>query len=620
MGESVQNRRGRRQPHRVNISQALALLLLAGAAGSGQAQSPSNHPSTVSQTIRGVTVQLTDLQWSPFDPPNSPVPFFKEFYLSYRVFDTRLSQPLPTQKSLLDDITAITAVSPDGRLLPNPGSGMVRNRDGATVSRYSYWENVDPRWPLVAVDVDFIDPAAPLRASGRFAGPVTITGIPVPVESDKITPVHAEATTVLGTKIVVEKVKVSPGAKEYQTTFVFRVVPAPDAPDLQFIFSSGGKVIDDTGARVNPTGVGIAGGGDLLEPQLPYQSQTRSVGVAGVPSAGAKTLTLTLDVNESSEQLKEDHWFRHFHLLVPMRLLDPSGRRPYSSLAAVEGKQVAATLESLTPQQSRYRTRFTFQDRTHSGLTWRLDAVRGKDDAGNPLTSSPTGTAFFWKADGSPLAKNEDSEEVVLGAPGEPNGPFGVAAPKPAKTLALEADVSAVREQYHVLDFPKIPIPAPGQFRVLNRAVQDASGARLILRKIGAYSPDAPLPGLNFSDLSKPPYYLSPPPTGIAVVLAEPPDPKGKTDFDFTVVAANDPFRRHLGREDGLTEVSAPGDLVGPGPSISPNVPARVRTFFFRAASLGAATFNLRMGYDAVIHLNRHETLVFPAVAAPEIK
>lgn len=597
------------------FSQASAALLLTSFAGSVPAQVPvSSQPLETNQTIRGVTIQLTDIQWSPFDPPNSPLPFFKMFYLKYHVTD-KLAPPLPNSKSLLDFVTQVTAVGPNGDLLFSSGSGEERNSSGAATSRSSYWSDIDPRWPGVGVDVDFVDPAAPPRAIGHSGAPITIANIPVPAEFDKVTPIHAEATTVLGTKVIVEKVKVAQAA--HQTTFVFRVVPDPAASDLQFRFSTGSKVTDDTGAKLSPHGGGSAGGGDLLDSKSSFNPEISSVVINDVPSPGATTMTLTLDATESSEALKQDRWFRHFHLLIPLKLLDASFRRPFLFLGTVRGKQVTGTLETIIPREKRYLARFTLQDLTHSGMTWKLSAVRGKDETGSPLTGKPySGTGPYWKTDGSPLGPDENASEVVLGAPGEPNGPYSVAVPKPVQTLTLEADVSAVRDDYSVLDFAKIPIPAPGQVTVLNRIVKDESGARLVLREIGVYSPGHPLPGII---ASKAPYAGAIPPSGIVVVLAELPDPKGRSLFDFAVVAANDPLGRHLGREDGLWQFSQIGDTLSRVPA-TPVDSARVRTIFFRTASAGAATFNLRMGREIITDLNRHETLTFPAVAAPPIK
>jgi len=590
---------------------ALTFWTVAIGPGLAQPSAPvsSGPPAVLNQTIRGVTVQLSDIHWDSVEPQHDPFTFFKLFYLSYHAYAS-LPIPLPLHKSLLDYVTQVSLIGPNGDMLSSGGGGQEGDSSGATISKSAYWQDIDPRWPLVAVDIDFLDPAAPARATGRSISPITIADIPVPTDFDKVTSVHVETTTPLGTRVIVEKVKVSPGAAGFKTYFVFRVVPDPEAPDLQFTFSTGSKVVDDTGAILTPHGGGLAGGGDELEQQPGF----RSVGISGVPSPDAKTMTLTLDATESSEMLKQDSWYRHFHLLVPLRLLDSSARRNHAPLAVVQGKDVTVSLDSTMIQANRYRTRFTLRDRTASGITWRISAIRGKDDAGNMLTGNPSrDTAFYWKVDGSPLGPDEEASEAILGGLGQPRGPFGVTVPLTAKTLSLEADVVGVRKRYHLLDFSKIPIPAPGQILTLNRAVQDAFGKRLVLRKVGAYSPEHPLPsGFNTPEFP----FLSPAaPAGIVAVLAEPPDPKGRNIFDYTVVAANDPLGRHLGTVASLNSI--PGDTlrsVSPAPA---NDPARVRTLFFRIASLGARTFNLRMGHDEILMLDKRETLAFPVIPAP---
>ena len=456
-------------------------------------------------------------------------------------------------------------------------------------------------------------PAAPPKAIGLSTAPITIADIPAPNQPDTVTPAHAETVTPLGTHIVVEKIKVSPNATGIKTWVVFRVVPPPDAADLQFQCSSGGHLVDNTGADVNPSGGGgsIGGGDQLSDPPAGNSRGDWTVGFFNAPAPGAKTLRLTLTATESSQTLKQDSWYRHFHLHVPLGTLWAGDRSAHTALATVQGSRVAASFESVGPAWGHYRVHLTLRDRADPTVLWRVHAIRAKDDTGNVLTGQPSpDDAFFWHVDGEPLGPEDTACETYLGLPGSPYDEYGTKPAPPAKTLALEADVEAVRYRPHVLDFPRVPVPAPGQTLTLNRRVTDAFGSRLVLRKVFAYSPAHPLPAGLPS-----PYSGVIAPAGLAVVMAEPPDPHGATSFDDRLLAANDATGSHLISSSGLASTEGDRLLVGPPPPGGER--ARVITYLLRAPRPGATTFNLRLGRDEIIPLGRTETVAFPPVTAP---
>ncbi len=557
------------------------LLMLAALPTGAQTPDAEDGPQAVfSQTVRGVTVRLTRVKWDSIEPGNADFAFYKTFSVNFRV---EASPPLtlPPGKRLKDYVTNIAAFTPDGYSLN--------------------WDDVDPRSSLVDVDVTFVDPAAPPKATGRSAGPVTISAIPVPALTDVDTPTQAETTTPLGTRIMVEKVKVD--AKGGTTTFAMRVIPDPEAGDLVFNHSTGTQARDDTGVEFS-AGRGSDTGGPVIGPG------TFRVTIRGIPSPGAKTMRLTLDSDEKSEQLKQDLCYRYFHLVVPLRRLSTAARRPFQSLATVQGANVTATLDSVGREWDRYRTRLVLKDRLDPHISWRVRQMRGKDDAGHDLLGSRGSANFFWKTDGSSLAPGESAAEIYVGAPGDPMGYGGVQdAPLGAKTLSLTADVEAFHEDYRLLDFPQISVPAPGQTLNVDRRVDAAPGLALILRKVIAYSAAHPLPsGFRYrSDLGS---------SGLAVILAEPPDPKGKTRFEFDLVGASDSTGRHLLMI--YSQTGAPSDAL-PGASLPPaSDPARVMTYFFHPPTPSAQTWSLRMDYDRKTRLpGKRETITFPAVPAP---
>lgn len=589
----------------------LALFALSGPAPL-QAQTPpaaKTAPKAVlSQTIRGVTVTLSGIGWTPDEPPpGSNFSFYRSLQIAYSV---QADPPLrlPPGKSLLNYVTKVTLIAPDGSALTGGGSGASSDASGARTSASVGSRDVDPRWPILGVDIDLQDPAAPARASGRSEGPITISDIPVPTAPDTVTHVHAETVTPLGTHVVVEKVQVSPEAKDTKTTFVLRVTPDPDAPDLRFsITSRDVVVVDDTGATLGLIHRGMMGGGDELEHER--QPRLYWAGVSGTPTPGAKTLRLTLDTTESSEQLRDDSYYRHFHLRVPLKALYTGSARAYPPLMTKQGKDLVGQIDSLGWQWDRYRLRLILRDRTDPSVRWQLQSVQATDDAGNALTGhTPKGDNFLWKADGSPLAPGEAALETYLGGAAPPSVSYGVTPPVPAKTLTLTVQAQALHPQEHLLDFTLLPIPADGQTLTLNKTVSDAFGGKLTLEKITAYSPAHPLPPGVAARIA--PLTLAP--TGLALLLAEPPS-KTTTRFDYQMIAVNDTTGRHL--RPISTAFHGEGNALSDAPPVS-GAP-RLLTLFVRLPAPGAKTFNLRMENTEQIDLHKSETLVFPDIPAP---
>lgn len=575
----------------------------------GAAQTDGGPKAVPSQTIRGVTVRLTDIHWQPFQPRHARYTWGTPFVIHY---DVHTDHPLrlPPGKSLLDFVTNVTLIIPNGTQMASDGGGRATDASGALTGVDIIWNKIDPRWPLVGVDVEFLDPDAPVRAAGREEVPITISNLPVPAMGDTVRPVHAEAVTPLGTRITVEKVAVLSDPElvtryswrsDKVTKFGFRAVTDPAVPDMRFLCSSGITVTDDTGKTLKLSGGSMGG----AEAGWPGRPTLQMVGLGDVPAPGAKTMTLTLHPEESSEMLAQESAYRHFRLLVPLNSLMFGPQTARLPLLVRTGKDVVGTVDTLAWDGASYYLRLILHDRADPKIRWQVHALSGVDDGGSALSGRTThGDDFFWKTDGAPLAPGETALESHLGKPNDHNNQYGVSAPPPAKSLTLDADVEAFREQSHVFDFAKIPIPPAGTDLTLNRAVQDAFGGRLVLRNVAAYSPARPLP----------PGFVKPTDTftaasGLVVVLAEPPSPSGEAAMDYQMIAATDTAGRRLRPTASLG--SAKGyALLGKSPA-PPGDTARVATLFLRLPAPGAQTFNLRMGREEMIPLNRHETLTF---------
>lgn len=572
--------------------------------------------AVLSQTIRGVTVSLSDVHWQSFEPTQAEYAWSTPFFVQYNVKSYQ-PLPLPPGKSLLDYVTSIRLTAPDGTLIKRTGNARTTGIQGELIKASASWDNVDPRWPLIGVDIDFLDPNASVRAAGQESVPVTFKDLPTPAMGETVRPVQAEVVTPLGTHITIERVTLLSDPElvtRYSwrnptlLNFVFHAVTDPRVPDMRFSFLSGITVVDSTGKTLSGSRGSESGGHISGEESV---QGFNSAGLSDTPAPGAKTMTLTLPTTESSESLTQESALRHFHLLVPLNSSMFPPRLERSPKLVQTGKSVSGTVDTLTRYENFYYVRLILRDRTNPKTQWRLRHLTGSDDAGSLLASRPMPyDDFYWKTDAAPLVPGETARSKRLGLAVSAGSEAGIFPPPPAKTLTLNADVEAFREQAHVLDFARVPVPTDGTRLSLNRSVKDAFGGRLVLRSVLAFSPTRPLP----------PGFVRPHNTekvsaGMVVVLAEPPSITGDPVMDYHLIGATDAAGKRLRPTESLNTTDGNG-LIGKSPAPAGDT-ARTATLFLRPAAPGAKTFNLRMGRTEPIDLHKSETLVFPAIPAP---
>ena len=220
--------------------------------------------------------------------------------------------------------------------------------------------------------------------------------------------------------------------------------------------------------------------------------------VPGLPTVAAKTLSFGLQVNEYSPQLKQAKWFRRFHFVLhPAQApfhTDPSGKPLV--VADAPGCRVALEPWPILPVYHYAFARLWTQDRDPSpvpdGLTrqWVALRLRTRMDAGQWITYEGPPTdhevpveSYSWRADGSPIRRNEQGIELHL-----------VDWKPEVRRITLEATVQQVLRQQRALTFAQVPLPRPGQTLHPNLTVAVAPGARLVLTTVSYFTVHHPLP------------------------------------------------------------------------------------------------------------------------------
>ena len=293
-------------------------------------------------------------------------------------------------------------------------------------------------------------------------------------------------------------------ADDGATILTFRVLTPPLRVFQMSMRLNGGSVQDDQGRALSfaprppDTGAYSSNGPHSIGGAPTWDNPTVEMRVPGLPAVGSKTLSFGLQVNEYSPQLKQAKWFRRFHFVLhpaqaPFQT-DPRGK----PLAVADAPGCRVTLEPwpILPVYHYAFARLWTQDRDSSpapgGLTrqWVALRLRTRMDAGQwityegPPTNHDIGVeSYSWKADGTPIRRNERGIELHL-----------VDWKPEVRRITLEATVQQVLRQERALTFAHVPLPRPGQTLHPNLAVAVAPGGQLVLTTISFFTLHHPLP------------------------------------------------------------------------------------------------------------------------------
>ncbi|MDQ3815664.1 MAG: hypothetical protein M3347_17255 [Armatimonadota bacterium] len=408
---------------------------------------------------------------------------------------------------LIDQVKSFKVLGPLGEPAKGPSQ---------EIGRYRFFEGIDPRWDSVQVEVELTDPAAPPEATGEFERTLEFKDVPIPPEPNQPLPLKRTLTSPLGTQVTLESAAVLTQADKFGQgpglLFTIGFLKPESVPDLaviphHWVFDA---VIDDRGVNLSQqrgwNGRNSRWGQPSNQPLTRLDRWTFVTGA--LPSPEAKTVNVKIEFREEASSLKQMQWFRHFRLALKRQDIKDSGARaPFQPLAQAEGEHVKVELESLQPEGlDRYKMRFWVDSRSEireppqepqprePQQAWLLQQVRLTDDLVTAFYLSRGANRTFnpwesgWKADGSLPRPHETSVLYSLSR-------YIMDPPEPAPSkLTLEADVVEARRAQSRFDFTDLPVPPPGQSAEVHKMLTDASGAQLILHRIGYYTAGGPPP------------------------------------------------------------------------------------------------------------------------------
>ena len=395
-----------------------------------------------------------------------------------------------------------------------------------TPTRMTLWGDIDPRASAQDVSFEMLRAGAPEGANGHVKQVAEFAGVPLPAGAEAAALTGQTRTTANGSRVTLEKIgrrprRGHPEASDLLIVGRWQAPPAhPDlAADVRFPARNGrGEaqpgVESDTGEVLSS--YGEVSDDDPLDPA--GKARDRFTIHAQAPAAGAKTVTVRLQLDETGPSLRQAPAYQRFAFALPRASIalpappPPSADKP---LATQPLDDASLSVTGVTPEPGR-----------GSGLVWhfglRLSAPEPQTEAGEWLATDTLWNAagndartvsaglhegIFWTPEGLPLPPNVKQYDFRTSLDAN-------RFPKPPTAMDITVKWRRIARIVQSLTFRALPIPPAGTVLSLSKPAEADKASSFLIRRIGAFDAAHPLspkvaarlPGLG-------------PDAGLAVVL-----------------------------------------------------------------------------------------------------
>jgi hypothetical protein len=551
-----------------------ALFLLAL---SGVAQETAQQKFPIEQQKPGVTVRLTKVRWAKPEDVHY-VPFWKD--PAQRVLEVQyeIERPEAAEKNVARmRVRWFTT----GAVAASTGEYSLMGR---LTRGHLIFTQADPRASRLDLEVEVPRPNAPPAANGITEEVLDFGTLPVPALGDAILEIHQQRKTTLGTTVEIESARWqkfqrktettnAQGGKESQTfdgrqlLFTTRVVPPSTPVAKASVRLEHGFVTDATGQSVNPPQF-YYGSNTVIARDRTERTELFVTEVIEPRESNLKDVHLKIKVREDAPSRRLPEWSPMFRFTLDPSVLPSAiaSSEPPPPLAQSEFPGGVVELESMHAPNIGIPGRWKIRVRTRSLFRagentppwiWTPEIQKVRDDTGHEWTYALNTEPVRFHADGAPLRPSEYAADIAYQGGSTPD----------AKTLDLKLRLNAHRI-VGPLQFENVPVPrTPGEVLPLRKVQTDASGAKLILWKVGAFDKTHPTaltaPGRNQSSQA-----------GVALVFEYRPIPDGAKIDRFTLgppIARDEsgailPVGVHFGDEPNAGKyATANGDLLKAG-------------------------------------------------------
>lgn len=430
-----------------------------------------------SQTINGVTIRVLDAEWKlpewkQHESENVFNDFQKSLVVHYEVSGDNRKVRAAKGKQLLDYVTSIT---------PQDLYGFPAGNGYGWSSGSIEMSGLDPRQSAMPFEFEFLDPAAPPRATGKFQETLVFKNVPLPPKRDQVLHIGRSLTTSHGTRVFLEAIAVSSAksnkfiGEENKILMSAYSLPPAQTPDMTATlrFSDTNGIVGTKGEKVT----GRWGNGWIGGDELGNLSNAATVMFDAVPSLKARSVNVRVEVSEEAPSLKQDKWFRRFRFQLPQNQLPVGAISSVRPLAVAESSDFSATLDFLRKFGDTHKTQICIANK--EGANWDWNVETATLDNSVDTWQRGTTTSSVWKRSGRPARVGEKCVQLDFS--------FFIAsgAKTPAsKLLKMRLELQAHSQKPRVVNFRNLPVVRRGQSLSLNRTVTFPSGAWFTIRKV----------------------------------------------------------------------------------------------------------------------------------------
>ena len=371
----------------------------------------------------------------------------------------------------------------------------------------------DPRASRLDLEVEVPRPNAPPAAGGISEEVLDFGTVPVPAVGDTILEIHQQRKTELGTLVEIESARWQSGEWKFETTnaqgekkattaagrrliYTTRLTPPSTPSTKSTVRLEHGFVTDATGKSLNPPQF-YYGSNTIIANDRKERTELFATEVIEPRQVSLNEIHLKIKVREDAPSRRLPEWSPRF-----LFSLDPStvpitisASEPPPPLAQSELSGKAVTLDNIRAENGGIAELWRIRLRTRSissagknlpPWVWAPEILQARDNAGRDWTYNYNTQPVRFHADGAPLRPSEFGGDFSYRAAST----RGVTAV--AKTLDLKLRLVGHRV-VGPMSFENIALPsAPGQILPLREVRTDASGAKLILWKVGSFDKTHP--------------------------------------------------------------------------------------------------------------------------------
>jgi len=327
---------------------------------------------------------------------------------------------------------------------------------------------LDPNQPAAHIEFDIADPIAPAPGTAASES-MSFDNVAIPSATAIPQPENYTYTTQWGTVLTFKSLLLTTngnaGAGSTRYTFtVSRTRVQDDRVVVRLMEASDGGAVIDGIVTAAPSVAGL---------------KSTVVASSGLISPGAhKSIHLEFRVDETAQSPALGVAWRPVEVSIPLTSLPhPTTSRTLIGQSYFSDGSVQYSAMDVTNQSSNSFEYLIYAKSPDKTDKWCITDAEWTNAPASLTKFTSLITDVRWHIDGSPLLPGEFGARFI-----------SIGRRRPYFPLAITAEPTVCHQ--HSASFSNVPVPAPGQFTILNQSPDGSTGAELKLRSIKWITPD----------------------------------------------------------------------------------------------------------------------------------